>query len=64
MQLKRKCNVTLADYLGLSHIWVIQLVKMSVDIVGLKAASIAITETSYATVFMALFKIRYFMLVQ
>lgn len=44
MQLKRKCNVTSADYLGLSRVLEVLLIEVSIDIVGLKAASITLLE--------------------
>lgn len=45
MQRKRKCNVTSVEYLDFSHVLEILLIKeVSLDIVGLQAASIKLLE--------------------
>jgi len=43
--MKRKCDVTSADYLGLSHVLEVLLIEgLSIDIVGLKVDSITLPE--------------------
>lgn len=41
---ERKCNLASADYLGLSRVLEVLLIEVSLDIVGLKAASITLLE--------------------
>lgn len=45
MKLKRKYNVTSADYLSLPHVLEVLLIEeVSADVVGLKTASITLVE--------------------